>query len=32
MRINPNLNYISDEGRINYKKDINTEKLYEINL
>ena len=32
VRINPNLNYISDEGRINYKKDINTEKLYEINF
>ena len=32
MRINPNFNYISDVGRKNYKKEINTEKLYEINL
>ena len=31
MRINPSINYISDVGKINYKKDIKTKKLYEIN-
>ena len=32
MRINPNLNYISDVRKRNYNKVINTKKLYGINL